>query len=87
MYMVNIPRISIYQIIYCIHGFTFQWACLPLIDNYPGDQVQYEIHVYTGMKNKSGTQSRIYIHIYGTEGRTGIRALNDGARHVGTCIF
>ena len=60
-----------------------QWAVLPLVDNYDEDKYEYELHVYTGVKAKSGTDSRIGFVLAGSESDTGIRKLADGKRQVG----
>ena len=61
---------------------VFQWACLPLLDNFDNDEYEYEVHVYTGLKRHAGTKSEVYIHIFGENISTGIRHLNDGRREV-----
>ena len=59
---------------------------LPLVDNYDEDKYEYELHVYTGVKAKSGTDSRIGFVLAGSESDTGIRKLADGKRQVSVII-
>ena len=59
-----------------------QWATLPLIDNHPDAQYGYEIHIYTGFKGESGTESNVKLTLVGEHGDTGIRWMTDGKRKV-----
>ena len=43
---------------------------------------QYEVHVFTGFKKHSETESNIQIVVIGTDGDTGVLCLNDGIRKV-----
>lgn len=61
---------------------TLKWDILPLMDNYDEDEFEYEIHVHTGFAPKSGTKSRVFFRIYGSETGTGIRSMSDGIRQV-----
>jgi len=63
----------------CIY---LQWTVLPLVDNYDEDEFQYLIHVHTGFKMSSGTKSKIFFRVNGTEGETGVRRMDDGVREV-----
>jgi len=54
----------------------------PLADNYDEDEFKYLIHVHTGFKLASGTKSKVYFRVNGTEGETGERKLDDGLRQV-----
>ena len=42
----------------------------------------YEIHVYTGFKKHSETDSNISLVVIGTEGDSGVMKLTDGERKV-----
>lgn len=53
---------------------------LPLMDNFPEDEFEYELHVHTGFPLTSGTKSKIFFRLYGTEGETGVRKMDDGIR-------
>ena len=55
---------------------------LPLADNYPEDEFEYELHVHTGLALGSGTKSNVFFRIYGTEAETGVRRLDDKIRQV-----
>ena len=57
-----------------------QWSVLPLVGNYEEDEFRYEVHVYTGIHSRSGTDSRVSLIIAGTEGDTRARRLSDGVR-------
>ena len=55
---------------------------LPLVDNYADDKYKYEVHVYTGVKARSGTDSKVSFVLAGTQADTGIRKMEDGERQV-----
>ena len=57
--------------------------------NHSSDPHSYEIHVYTGLKSNSGTDSVITMIVAGSESDSGVRVLNDGIRKViyNTTIF
>ena len=55
---------------------------LPLADNFAEDAYDYELHVHTGFTRHSGTRSKVYFRLYGTEGETGVRKMNDGVRDI-----
>jgi len=63
----------------CIH---LQWTVQPLVDNYDEDEFQYLIHVHTGFKISSGTKSKVFFRVNGTEGETGVRRMDDEIRQV-----
>jgi len=63
-------------------GIDFQWTVQPLVDNYDEDEFFYLIHVHTGFKFSSGTKSKIFFRVNGTEGETGERIMDDGIRQV-----
>ena len=46
------------------------------------DKYQFEMHVYTGFKNKGVTKSNIHFVLAGTQADTGVRPLKDGIREV-----
>ena len=50
------------------------------MSNYDDDEHEYEVHVYTGNKPHSGTDSNVRLVVAGTEGDTGARKLSDGKR-------
>ena len=60
--------------------FLFQWSILPLLDNDATDEFVYEVHVYTGLKSNSGTDSKVSLIVAGTVSDSGIRKLEDGVR-------
>ena len=53
---------------------------LPLADNFSEDAYDYELHVHTGFMRYSGTRSKVYFRLYGTEGETGLRKMCDNVR-------
>ena len=55
---------------------------LPLADNYSEDEFEYELHVHTGLSLGSGTKSKVFFRLYGTEAETGVRRLDDKLRLV-----
>jgi len=59
-----------------------QWTVQPLVDNYDEDEFQYVLHVHSGFKLSSGTKSKVFFRVNGTEGETGVRKLDDGFRQV-----
>jgi len=59
-----------------------QWTVHPLVDNYDEDEFEYLIYVHTGFKLLSGTKSKVFFRVNGTEGETGVRKLDDGFRQV-----
>ena len=59
-----------------------QWTVQPLVDNYQEDEFEYLIHVHTGFKISSGTKSKVFFRVNGTEGESGARRLDDGIRQV-----
>jgi len=59
-----------------------QWTVQPLVDNYDEDEFDYIIHVHTGFKMSSGTKSKVFFRVNGTEGETGVRKMDDGFRQV-----
>ena len=56
---------------------------LPLLDNQPIHKCEYEVHVYTGSKKHSETDSHVYLHLQGELDDSGERWLEDGQRKVG----
>ena len=46
------------------------------------DKFEYELHVHTGFASNSGTKSNVFCRIFGTDGDTGIRKLDDEQREV-----
>ena len=54
----------------------------PLADNYSEDEFEYLIHVHSGFKLSSGTKSKVYFRVNGTEAETGVRRMDDGFRQV-----
>ena len=64
-----------------------QWQCLPLTDNYPTDEHGYELHVFTGFKSHAETNSKVHFKLSGTDGSTGVRAMDDGCRQVGSMVY
>ena len=60
-----------------------QWLILPLADNYPEDEYEYELHVHTGFSQHAGTKSNVYFRMFGTEAETGVRRMDDDVREVG----
>ncbi len=52
------------------------------MSNGPYSHYKYEVHVYTGFKKKSETDSKIFFVLSGTKGDTGVRRLDDGVRNV-----
>ncbi len=63
-------------------GVVLQWQCLPLLDNYTDDKYLYEVHVYTGLKGSSSTDSKVMFIVNGSHIGTGIRKMEDGIRKV-----
>jgi len=61
-----------------------QWTVQPLIDNYDEDLYQYLIHVHTGFKMFSGTKSKVFFRVNGSDGESGVRKMEDGFRQVCT---
>ena len=55
----------------------FQWEVLPLIGNIADTGYEYEVHIYTGFKRHSETDSKVHINIFGAYGSTGNRELTD----------
>ena len=62
--------------------FVHQWGASPLEDNLPTDSYHYQLTVYTGVKKKAGTRSRISFIMSGDNADTGVRRLYDGKRKV-----
>jgi hypothetical protein len=62
---------------------SLQWGAAPLEDNLPTDCYHYQMSVYTKVKKKAGTKSKISLILSGDEGDTGVRRLYDGKRKVG----
>ena len=50
------------------------------MDNDETDEFVYEVHVYTGLKSNSGTESKVSVIVAGTVSDSGIRKLEDGVR-------
>ncbi|XP_077864172.1 polycystin-1-like protein 2 [Saccoglossus kowalevskii] len=59
---------------------VMKWGVTPLIDNSPRDKYYYEIVVYTGMRQGSGTKSKVNFMLSGEDEDTGIRKLDDDKR-------
>ena len=55
---------------------------MPLNDNTILDTYHYEITVVTGMRKGAGTKSKVFLVLFGSEGDTEVRALDDGRRKV-----
>ena len=55
---------------------------LPLVGNIPEDKFCYEVHVYTGIKANSETDSNVHMVVAGTNSDTGILKVADGQRKV-----
>ena len=68
----------------CLNVYIFhQWAVLPLAGmGTENGMYSYEIHVYTGFKKNSETDSNISLVVIGTEGDSGVLKLTDGERKV-----
>ena len=66
---------------------TFQWGVTPLVDNHPSQKVYYKISVFTGIRQSSGTRSRISFILSGDHGDTGVRVLDDGRGKVNNQIY
>lgn len=56
----------------------FQWDVAPLLDNRASHRVYYKVSVYTGLRQNSGTKSKTFLVMYGDNGDTGVRELDDG---------
>ncbi|ELT87232.1 hypothetical protein CAPTEDRAFT_84236, partial [Capitella teleta] len=57
-----------------------KWGAAPLEDNLPTDTYHYQVSVYTKVKKKAGTKSKISFILSGDESDTGVRRLYDGKR-------
>lgn len=59
-------------------------ALLPVITNYPISPcplvVHYEMEVWTGDVGGAGTTSRVYVQIYGEEGKTEVLFLSSRSK-------
>ena len=52
----------------------------PLRDNDPSDPYRYELILWTGMRRNAGTRSKISLIVYGDEGESEARMLDDPER-------
>ena len=57
------------------------------MSNHSSDPHSYEVHVYTGLKSNSGTDSNINLIVAGSESDSGVRELSDGVRKVLCNLF
>ncbi|XP_050394949.1 polycystic kidney disease protein 1-like 2 [Patella vulgata] len=55
-----------------------KWSIEPLSDNLPTDVYHYQVTVYTGIRRKAGTKSKVFIVLAGDQDETEVRALDDG---------
>ena len=65
----------------------FQWAIYPLTDNVITDVYHYQVSVYTGVRQNSGTTSKVYFVLGGEDGDTEVRLLQDQEKRVGNCVY
>ena len=61
---------------------SFQLIPLPLVDNGSRGQHEYSISIQMGWKTTADINGDILIEIYGEDGATGQRVLDDGCRKV-----
>ncbi|XP_033737386.1 polycystic kidney disease protein 1-like 2 [Pecten maximus] len=54
-----------------------KWAIYPLCDNLSTDRYHYQITVYTGMRQNSGTTSKVFFVLGGEDGDTEVRSVED----------
>ncbi|XP_069123303.1 uncharacterized protein [Argopecten irradians] len=54
-----------------------QWAIYPLCDNLSTDRYHYQMTVYTGLRQNSGTTSKVFFVLGGEDGDTEVRAVED----------
>lgn len=57
---------------------VFQWGVTALVDNLPDCALFYKISVYTGLRQRAGTESKVCFILAGEKGDTGVRVLDDG---------
>ncbi|XP_021346749.1 polycystic kidney disease protein 1-like 2 isoform X2 [Mizuhopecten yessoensis] len=54
-----------------------KWAIYPLCDNLSTDRYNYQMTVYTGLRQNSGTTSKVFFVLGGEDGDTEVRAVDD----------
>ena len=59
-----------------------QWGITPLRDNGLACEHLYMVKVFTGMRFRAGTRSRVAFELTGEDDTTGRRELFDGVRQV-----
>ena len=64
------------------NSFHFKLIPLPLVDNNTRDEQEYSISIQVSWKTTAEMNRDIHIELYGEEGTTGQRTLDDGVRKV-----